>query len=84
MTGTENYNSTKARIDQNSDQLNSTESSKKMTITFESHTAKLGATMVAAVGIDACISGYGTSTDPAEIGQAALAYGDINWDGSLN
>lgn len=48
-------------------------------MTFE----ELGRIMLAEAGEDACQSGYQT-TDPVEVGRLALAYGDINTDGSLN
>ena len=43
----------------------------------------LGNIVLKEVGADACDIGYGT-TDPAEVGWFALAYGDINADGTLN
>ena len=43
----------------------------------------LGNIVLKAVGEDACLNGYGT-TDPAKVGWYALAYGDINVDGTLN
>lgn len=45
--------------------------------------ADLGWIMVNRVGIELCEAGYGTR-DTALIGEAAIAYGDINWDGTLN
>lgn len=44
---------------------------------------ELGRIMLAEAGEEACRSGYQT-TDPAEVGRLALAFGDINTDGSLN
>lgn len=45
--------------------------------------AELGRRMIKACGVAACRHGYGTS-DPQEVGKQALAYGDINPDGTLN
>ena len=43
----------------------------------------LGNIVLSAVGEDACLSGYGTD-DPEMVGWFALAYGDIDVDGTLN
>lgn len=43
----------------------------------------LGKIMIASIGLDHCTEAYGTAS-VAAIGQAALAYGDINLDGSCN
>ncbi len=43
----------------------------------------LGSIMLKEVGEAACREGYGT-TDPFWVGRAALDYGDINEDGTLN
>lgn len=43
----------------------------------------IGRIMLREAGEAACLAGYG-STDPAMVGRLALAYGDINRDGSLN
>lgn len=44
---------------------------------------QLGNIMLAEVGVEACEAGYG-SADPEWVGRSALAYGDINADGTLN
>lgn len=44
---------------------------------------ELGQIMLEQAGSEACQSGYGT-IEPDLVGEAALAYGDINADGSLN
>lgn len=44
---------------------------------------ELGQIMLREAGEDACLSGYET-TDPEWVGRLALAYGDINPDGTLN
>jgi hypothetical protein len=43
----------------------------------------LGEIMVQVAGLPMCLAGYGTENITA-IGRAALYYGDINADGSLN
>lgn len=48
-------------------------------MTFE----ELGRIMLAEAGEEACRSGYQT-TDPETVGRLALAFGDINDDGTLN
>lgn len=45
--------------------------------------ADLGNIMLTEAGRDACLTGYGT-VDPEEVGWFALAYGDIDVDGTLN
>lgn len=45
--------------------------------------AQLGAIVLAECGPDACREGYGT-VEPAAVGRAAIAYGDVNADGTLN
>lgn len=45
--------------------------------------ACIGRIVIETAGWAACIDVYGTS-DPAEIGQAALAHGDIDVDGTSN
>ena len=44
---------------------------------------ELGAIMLVEAGADACQAGYGT-IDPYFVGRAAVEYGDINMDGTLN
>jgi hypothetical protein len=44
---------------------------------------ELGRKVIAAVGVEACEAGYGTS-DPRWVGFYALQYGDANFDGTLN
>ena len=44
---------------------------------------KLGNIMLKEVGEEACLSGYET-IDPYFVGMNALAYGDIDEDGTLN
>jgi hypothetical protein len=44
---------------------------------------ELGNIMLREAGPDACQRGYGT-TDPEWVGRYALAYCDINSDGTLN
>lgn len=44
---------------------------------------ELGEIMLKKCGADACLKGYGT-TDPEWVGRYALAYCDINLDGTLN
>lgn len=39
--------------------------------------------MLNEAGPEACLSGY-DSVDPATVGRLALAYGDINRDGTTN
>lgn len=43
----------------------------------------LGEIMLAEAGESACMSGYGTA-DPFYVGLAAIQFGDINYDGTLN
>lgn len=59
--------------------------------TTQTHVAKekqlslveLGEIMLKEAGAEACRSGYQT-TDPECVGRNALAFGDINKDGTLN
>lgn len=44
---------------------------------------ELGNIMLAEVGEEACQARYGT-VDPMDVGSFALAYRDINADGTLN
>lgn len=44
---------------------------------------QLGRIMLKEAGEQACLAGYGT-TDPEWVGRHALAFGDINPDGTLN
>jgi len=44
---------------------------------------ELGHIVLSEAGVDACRAGYDT-TDLALVGWFALAYGDINEDGTLN
>lgn len=53
------------------------------TLTRQLTNEQLGEILIAAVGAEACEEAYGTC-DPAFVGIAAIAYGDINPDGELN
>lgn len=44
---------------------------------------QLGCLMLEKAGVDECMKGYGT-TNPPDVGRLAIAYGDINQDGTLN
>lgn len=44
---------------------------------------ELGNIMIAEVGESVCINSY-ESADPVYVGRMAIAYGDINEDGTLN
>lgn len=44
---------------------------------------ELGRIMLKAYGPEKCRKGY-DSVDPEEVGWAAIAWNDINWDGMLN
>lgn len=44
---------------------------------------ELGKIILDECGEDACMAGYGT-VDPEWVGRYGIAYGDINYDGTLN
>ena len=50
-----------------------------MRYTFE----QLGQIMLDTVGVQSCLNGYQTE-EPEWVGRNALAYGDINADGTFN